>query len=49
CEIAYIPHTLGVTTAGDYSAGGAVNLEVDLMASYVARLLEAGGRLERQP
>jgi riboflavin synthase len=48
CEIAYIPHTLAVTTAGAYAAGGAVNLEVDLMARYVARLLEASGRLERQ-
>jgi len=49
CEIAYIPHTLAVTTSGGYLAGGLVNLEVDLMARYIARLLEAGGRLEKQP
>ena len=41
CEIAYIPHTLAVTTAGAYAVGRRVNLEVDLMARYAARLLEA--------
>lgn len=46
CEIAYIPHTLAVTTAGGYAAGRRVNLEVDLMARYVARLLEESGRRE---
>jgi riboflavin synthase len=35
-----IPHTLKVTTLGRLAAGGAVNLEVDLMARYVARLME---------
>lgn len=40
CEIAYIPHTLSVTTAGDYAVGRRVNLEVDLMARYLARMLE---------
>ena len=44
CEIAYIPHTLAATTAGGYAAGRRVNLEVDLMARYVARLLETDGR-----
>jgi riboflavin synthase len=33
-----IPHTLAVTTWGDRTAGDAVNLEVDLMARYAARL-----------
>jgi riboflavin synthase len=41
CEIAYIPHTLAVTTAGQYVPGRRVHLEADLMARYVARLLEA--------
>jgi riboflavin synthase len=36
-----IPHTLTVTTWGAKSAGEGVNLEVDLFARYVARLLEA--------
>uniref|UniRef100_A0A832I203 Riboflavin synthase n=1 Tax=Eiseniibacteriota bacterium TaxID=2212470 RepID=A0A832I203_UNCEI len=40
-EVAYIPHTLAVTTAGAYTPGRRVHLEVDLVARYVARLLEA--------
>ena len=44
CEIALIPHTLEVTTAGEYRAGRRVNVEVDLVARYVARLLEETGR-----
>lgn len=43
CEIAYIPHTLAVTTAGRYATGTRVNLEVDLLARYLARMLEATG------
>ncbi|MGB3719442.1 MAG: riboflavin synthase [Proteobacteria bacterium] len=35
-----IPHTLTVTTWGAKTAGHLVNLEVDLFARYVARLLE---------
>ena len=35
-----IPHTLKVTTLGLLGAGDAVNLEVDLMARYAARLME---------
>ena len=34
-----IPHTLSVTTWGDRRIGDLVNLEVDLMARYAARLL----------
>lgn len=33
-----IPHTLAATTLGTLAAGAAVNLEVDLVARYVARL-----------
>ena len=36
--INFIPHTKSVTTWGDASVGDAVNLEVDTMARYVARL-----------
>lgn len=43
CEIALIPHTLAHTTAGGYAPGRRVNLEVDLIARYLARLLEASG------
>ena len=35
-----IPHTLAVTTLGGWQQGQAVNLEVDLMARYAARLME---------
>lgn len=47
CEIAYIPHTLAVTTAGRYEPGRKVNLEVDLLARYLARLLEESGATGR--
>ncbi len=43
CEIAYIPHTLRVTSAGGYRPGTRVNLEVDLWARYLARMLETTG------
>lgn len=36
-----IPHTLQVTTLRNLGAGARVNLEVDLVARYVARLSEA--------
>jgi len=37
-EANLIPHTLAVTTLGGLKAGARVNLEVDLVARYVARL-----------
>lgn len=37
-----IPHTRQVTTWGDAAQGDAVNLEIDTLARYVARLAEAG-------
>jgi riboflavin synthase len=39
-SVLIIPHTLEVTTLGAYAIGDAVNLEVDLMARYAARLME---------
>jgi len=41
-SVLIIPHTLKVTTFGALEAGAAVNLEIDLMARYAARLIEAG-------
>jgi len=38
-DIAVIPHTLAVTTLGYRQPGDAVNLEVDVLAKYVERLL----------
>jgi riboflavin synthase len=40
-SILLIPHTLAVTTWGERRAGEDVNIEVDLMARYAARLVEA--------
>lgn len=40
--INFIPHTKQVTTWGDVSVGDAVNLEIDSLARYVARLAEYG-------
>jgi riboflavin synthase len=38
-SVALIPHTLSVTTLGDLLPGREVNLEVDVLAKYVERLL----------
>jgi riboflavin synthase len=40
-SVMIIPHTLKVTTLGGLAVGDVVNLEVDLMARYAARLLAA--------
>jgi riboflavin synthase len=49
-EVALIPHTLRVTSLGDWRVGGTVNIEVDLVAKYVETLLKAyaGPGLERK-
>jgi riboflavin synthase len=41
-SVLIIPHTLAVTTWGERKAGDHLNLEVDLMARYAARLAQAG-------
>jgi riboflavin synthase len=38
-DVAVIPHTLAVTTLGHKELGAVVNLEADLIAKYVERLL----------
>ena len=40
-EVALVPRTLAATTLGDLRPGDPVNLEADVLAKYVARLLEA--------
>ncbi len=42
-EVLLIPHTLAVTTWRARRAGDRVNIEVDQMARYAARLIEAAG------
>jgi riboflavin synthase len=38
-EVALVPHTLEVTTLGGLKPGDAVNLEADLLAKYVEKLI----------
>jgi len=38
-ELNLVPHTLNETTASDYKVGTKINLEVDLLARYLERLL----------
>jgi riboflavin synthase len=42
-DVAVIPHTESVTTLGTLKAGSPVNLEVDVLARYLERLLVCGG------
>ena len=42
-EVLLIPHTLAVTTWGDRREGDRVNIEVDQMARYAARLMAEQG------
>lgn len=41
-----VPHTLGATTLGEYAVGRKVNLEVDIIARYLERLLLRGSAAE---
>jgi len=41
-EVALVPHTMEVTTLGALRAGDDVNLEADVLAKYVERLLPRG-------
>jgi riboflavin synthase len=40
--VAFIPHTLQATNLGGKQVGDPVNLEIDLLARYLRRLLDAG-------
>lgn len=40
-DVLLIPHSLGATTWGERRAGDLLNIEVDLMARYAARLADA--------
>ena len=42
-EVNIIPHTADVTIIGDYSVGTSINVEVDLLARYIERLLAKDG------
>ncbi|MBT8077231.1 MAG: riboflavin synthase [Gammaproteobacteria bacterium] len=42
-DVNIIPHTADVTTIGGFSAGTRVNIEVDMLARYLERLLDPDG------
>jgi riboflavin synthase len=42
-EVTLVPHTRAVTTLGTIAAGQSMNLEVDLVARYIDRLLDMRG------
>jgi riboflavin synthase len=42
-DVALVPHTLEVTTLGLRAPGDRVNLEVDVLAKYIERILTARG------
>ena len=42
-ELNIIPHTAAVTTIDDYAVGTMVNVEVDLLARYIERLISKDG------
>ncbi len=42
-EVNIIPHTADVTIIDDYAVGTVVNVEVDLLARYIERLLSKDG------
>ncbi len=41
-DVNLVPHTLEVTTLGDYRPGTQINLEVDIIARYVERMMRPG-------
>jgi riboflavin synthase len=45
-EAALVPHTLEATTLGALAVGDQVNLEVDMLAKHVERLLQERGGLD---
>jgi riboflavin synthase len=42
-DVMLVPHTLGRTHLGEMRIGARVNIEVDVLARYVARQLDLGG------
>jgi riboflavin synthase len=48
-EVSLIPETLAVTTLGRKSVGDAVNVETDILARHVARLISIGSEADPTP
>ncbi len=47
-SVMLIPHTLGVTTLGGLKVGDGVNIEADMLAKHVAKLLECKSVTQRR-
>jgi riboflavin synthase alpha subunit len=47
-SVMLIPHTLGVTTLGGLQVGDRVNIEADMLAKHVAKLVEYGDFTQRR-
>ena len=45
-DLNIVPHTLAQTTMADFTVGQQVNLEVDIIARYLERMLSVGGEKE---
>ena len=45
-DLNIVPHTLAETTMADFTVGQQVNLEVDIIARYLERMLSVGGEKE---
>jgi riboflavin synthase len=48
-DVMLVPHTLGRTLLGEMRVGSRVNIEVDVLARYVARQLDWGGASAAEP
>jgi riboflavin synthase len=48
-DVMLVPHTLGRTLLGEMRPGARVNIEVDVLARYVARQLELEGGASQDP
>lgn len=48
-DVNIVPHTLTVTNLGERRPGDSVNMEVDMLARYVDRLLQADPNTNSQP
>lgn len=48
-DVNLVPHTLQETTLGDLVVGSKVNLEVDVIARYLERLLQGGASMQEEP
>ncbi len=48
-DVNLVPHTLKETTLGDLVVGSSVNLEVDVIARYLERLLQGGASAQAKP